>query len=155
MIVFRLYQKFVNFFSHFQSLFIFILRLTWGHQFFKAGYGKLSNLDPVIQFFTNLNIPFPAFSAGLVGTIECVGGILLMVGLVSRLTAFLTSIIMITAYSTAHLHVFSFSLISDPAPFVKEAPFPFLIMSLVVLIFGPGKIALDHWGQKWFKERDF
>jgi putative oxidoreductase len=35
------------------------------------------------------------------------------------------------------------SFFSDPDKFMAAAPFIFLLVSLIVLIFGPGKISLD------------
>jgi putative oxidoreductase len=46
------------------------------------------------------------------------------------------------AYITADREALS-SIFSDPDKFYAAAPYTFLIASLIVLIFGPGKIALD------------
>jgi len=37
-----------------------------------------------------------------------------------------------------------FSIFSDPAKFYNADPFIYLFFALIVLIFGPGKIALDY-----------
>jgi putative oxidoreductase len=49
---------------------------------------------------------------------------------------------MIMAYVTADREAL-FSIFSDPDKFYAAAPYTFLIASLIILIFGPGKIALD------------
>ncbi len=139
------YNKIIHFFSNLQSVFLFLIRLTWGHQFFLIGYKKFQSLGATAQFFDSLFIPFPHFSAYLVAFIELVGGICLVLGVGSRLVAIPLSIVMITAYSTAHVHIFSLSLLWNPSLLVKESPFPFLLTCLIVLIFGPGKISLDGW----------
>ena len=36
-----------------------------------------------------------------------------------------------------------FSFLADPDKFVAAAPFAFLVVSLIVLIFGAGKISVD------------
>jgi putative oxidoreductase len=36
-----------------------------------------------------------------------------------------------------------FSIFSDPDKFYAAAPYTFLIASLIILIFGPGKFAVD------------
>jgi putative oxidoreductase len=49
---------------------------------------------------------------------------------------------MIVAYITADREAL-LSIFSDPDKFYAAAPYTFLIASLIILIFGPGKIALD------------
>ncbi len=150
----KAYQGFIRFFSNFQSLFLFLVRIIWGHQFFITGLGKYSRIEATVQLFQSLHIPLPVFSAYLVGTVELIGGILLIVGLGSRLAALFLAIIMFTAMSTAHAHVFSdFKFISDPSLVVQQAPFPFLIACLIVLFFGPGKISLDAWIKRSIQNR--
>ena len=140
----KIYQWIISFFSNFQSIFIFLMRITWGYQFFTAGYGKLMNIDHVVGFFTSLGIPAAGFNAYLVASFEMIGGFLLIIGLASRLFSIPLAIIMFTAYSTAHAHVFGdFAFVKNPALLVNEAPFPFLLTSLIVLLFGPGKISID------------
>jgi putative oxidoreductase len=49
---------------------------------------------------------------------------------------------MIMAYVIAD-HEALFSFFSDPDKFIAAAPFAFLIVALIVLIFGAGKISVD------------
>ena len=70
-----------------QSPFLLIIRLYWGWQFFLTGKGKLTSLDKVTEFFASLHIPLPGFNAAMAGTTEMVGGLLILVGLASRLAA--------------------------------------------------------------------
>lgn len=119
-----------------------LLRLNWGWQFFQAGKGKLQNITPVIEFFHNAGIPIPVFNAYLVGSVECLGGFLLMIGLASRIVTIPLSVIMFVAYLMADRVAF-FSFFSDPESFVKAAPFPFLMTVLIVMIFGPGFFSVD------------
>ena len=49
---------------------------------------------------------------------------------------------MIVAYITADREAL-FSVFSNPDKFTAAAPYTFLIASLVVLIFGPGKASVD------------
>lgn len=150
----RIYLWIIRFFSNWQSVFLFILRLTWGHQFFLIGYKKFQSLGNTAQFFESLFIPFPHFHAYLVAFIELVGGFCLVVGLGSRFWAILLSIVMFGAYSTAHVHIFKdFAFVMNPSLLVKEAPFPFLMTSLITLIFGPGKISLDGWFKRLLEHR--
>ena len=49
---------------------------------------------------------------------------------------------MIMAYVTADREAL-FSIFSDPDKFYAAAPYTFLIASIIILLFGPGKFALD------------
>ncbi len=125
-----------------QSPFLLVVRLFWGYQFFQAGWGKLQHLDGVVQFFTRLGIPAPSIQAPMVVGLEIVGGILLALGLGSRLIALLLAGDMLVAYITADHDAF-FSFFTDPDTFIKATPCTFLVAALIVLIFGPGKFSID------------
>jgi putative oxidoreductase len=125
-----------------QSPLLLAVRLYWGWQFAQTGWGKLHNLERVTAFFTHLGIPAPGINAPFIGTLEFVGGILLALGLGSRFIALLLTCNMLVAYLTAHREAL-FSVFSDPDKFLAAAPYTYLFASLLVLIFGPGKLALD------------
>src|ERR1700683_1942636 len=63
------------------------IRLYWGWQFATDGWGKLHNLNRVGLYFETLNLPMPHQTALFVSIVEFVGGILLAVGLGTRLVA--------------------------------------------------------------------
>lgn len=138
----RAYEHLVKIASGGQSLFLLAVRLYWGWQFFVTGKGKLANLAQVAEFFKSLGIPMPALNAFLAGTTECFGGLLLLVGLASRLTAIPLIFTMIIAYLTADLDAVK-SLFTEPDKFVSADPFLFLFASLIVLVFGPGLFSAD------------
>ncbi|MBI4892091.1 MAG: DoxX family protein [Acidobacteria bacterium] len=127
-----------------QSPFLLLVRLYWGWQFIETGWGKINNIPKVTGFFAELGIPFPAVNAHFVAGLELAGGILLVLGLASRLVALPLTINMLVAYMTADREAL-FAVISDPDRFYAAAPYTFLVASLVVLIFGPGRIAVDAW----------
>jgi len=137
------YRLLIRSASYLQSPFLLIVRLYWGWQFFQTGKGKLSDLSQPTEFFTSLHIPFPAFNAALVGTTECVGGLLLLVGLASRLVSIPLIILLSVAYLTADNEALR-SIFSDPDKFLSATPFQFLFAVLLVLIFGPGAFSLDY-----------
>jgi putative oxidoreductase len=125
-----------------QSAFLLFVRLYWGWQFAQTGWGKLHNLPHVIEFFTSLGIPAPAANAYFISVLELVGGILLALGLGGRLIALPLAIDMFVAYLTADREAL-LSIFSDPDKFSAAAPFTYLMASLIVLIFGPGRYSLD------------
>ena len=126
-----------------QSPFLLAVRLFWGWQFFQTGMGKLKDLDKVTGFFTDLHIPLPKFNAVLAGGTECFGGLLLMIGLASRLTALPLLFTMLVAYATTEREALAV-IFSDPDKVTEATPFLFLFAVLIVLIFGPGKLSADH-----------
>lgn len=128
--------------SSLQSPFLLAVRLYWGWQFAQTGWGKLTNIGKVVNFFTELGIPAPALNAYFVSGLEFAGGLLLLLGLGSRLIALPLTVDMIAAYITADREAL-FSIISNPDKFTAAAPYTFLVASLLVLIFGPGKLSLD------------
>jgi putative oxidoreductase len=141
-ILYKLYAQFATLDSYLQSPFLFLVRLYWGWQFAQAGWGKLHHLDKITDFFTNLRIPFPAASAHFIAGLEFVGGILLVLGLGSRLIALLLTFNMLVAYWTADREAL-FSIFSDPGKFYTADPYTFLFASALILIFGAGLFSVD------------
>jgi putative oxidoreductase len=137
------YALLVRIASYFQSPLLLVLRLYWGWSFFQTGSGKLGDLSKPTEFFTGLGIPFPAFNAVLTGTTECVGGLLILVGLASRLTAIPLIVVMVVAYLTADLEAVK-TIFSDPDQFLGATPFQFLLAIVIVFAFGPGTFSLDY-----------
>ena len=135
-----------------QAPFLLAVRLYWGWQFAQTGWGKLHNLAKITAFFTTLNIPFPAFNAHFIAGLEFFGGILLILGLGTRLIGFLMAANMLVAYWTADREALA-SIFSDPGKFYVADPFTFLFASLIVLIFGAGYLSLDHIIAKRMKEQ--
>jgi putative oxidoreductase len=118
------------------------VRLYWGWQFVQTGWGKLHNQARITDFFTSLNIPFPALNAHFVSGLEFFGGILLILGLASRSIAFLLTGSMFVAYWTADREAL-FSIFSNPGKFYGADPYTFLFAAIMILAFGPGRFSLD------------
>jgi putative oxidoreductase len=138
----HLYQRFFALADYLQSPFLLAIRLYWGWQLIESGWGKLHNLGKVTEFFTSLGLPMPAQTAVFISCLEFFGGILLALGLLSRLIALMLTVNLIVAYITADREAL-FSIFSDPDKFYAAAPYTFLVASLIVLIFGAGKFSLD------------
>jgi putative oxidoreductase len=125
-----------------QTPFLLFVRVYWGLQLSQNGWGKLHNLGRVTEFFSSLGLPAPGATAALVSTIEFLGGFLLTVGLFSRFIGLVLSIDMLMAYIMADREAL-FAIFSDPGKFYVADPYTFLFAALLILIFGPGRIALD------------
>ena len=144
-----LYQRFFAAVDYLRSPFLLAVRLYWGWQLVQSGWGKLHHLDKVTDYFTTLNLPMPAQMAVIISCVELFGGIFLALGLLSRLTALVLTVNLIAAYITGDREAL-FSIFSDPDKFYAAAPYTFLIASLIILIFGPGKLCLDTLLERWF-----
>ena len=136
------YARFSAAASYLQSPLLLAVRLYWGWQFMTTGWGKLHNLAKITGFFQSLNIPFPAANAHFVSALEFTGGILLILGLGTRLIGLLLAANMMVAYWTAD-HDALVSIFSDPGKFYVADPYTFLFASILVLIFGAGLFSVD------------
>jgi len=147
--LYGLYERILN---HCQSALLLVIRLTWGGMFMQTGWGKWHDIPKVVGFFTDLGIPFPTLNAYLVATTELVGGLCLVLGLLCRLAPVPLIISMVVAYITSEQDAIKELGMGNPDPFFAAAPFLFLLASLIIFIFGPGKISLDHLLAKKFRE---
>jgi putative oxidoreductase len=136
------YRGFRRFVSALQSPLLLLVRLYWGWQFIQTGWGKFNALPHVTDYFTQLGLPAPHATAIFIAWLEFIGGILLIVGLLSRITALALFIDMLVAYIVGD-HAALLAFFSDPDKFAAAAPFTFMAASLIILIFGPGLFALD------------
>lgn len=124
----------------FQSILLLLLRLVWGWLFLVAGWTKFYDLPASVAEFTSLGIPEPETVALGVAIAEAVGGAFLILGLLSRLSAFILAIVMANAYWFAHPEAFkSFEAFTNTG----TAPFLYLLVSLIILAFGAGTFSLD------------
>jgi putative oxidoreductase len=121
---------------------LFVIRLYWGWQFFIVGKAHLIHLDKTAGYFGSLGIPMPKLNAIMAGSTECIGGLLLLLGLFSRFASLaligVMSVALLTAEKEAVRHIFS-----DPDKFLSTDPFLFLYAAVIVFAFGPGRLALD------------
>jgi putative oxidoreductase len=136
------HDQFFGLVSYLQSPFLLFVRLYWGWQLAQSGWGKLHHLSNVGEYFATLGLPMPAQMAVFIACIEFFGGIFLALGLASRVTGLVLTVNLIMAYVIGDREAL-LSLFSDPDKFIAAAPFPFLMVSLIVLIFGAGKISAD------------
>lgn len=148
----KLYNRLLKILNFLQCPFLLFVRVYWGWQFWQAGWGKLQDISKPIGFFTELGIPLPVFNAWFISLLECFGGILLILGLASRLISIPLVIDMIVAYIVADREALK-SIFSDPDKFYAAAPYTLLFASLIVLLFGPGAISLDYLIARYVRKR--
>ena len=140
--LFRLYASFLRAICFLESPLLLAIRLYWGWQFAQSGWGKLHRLPQVAEFFGTLNLPAPHFTAVFVALVEFVGGILLALGLCSRLISLMLFINMTVAYWTADHEAFG-QIFSNPDKFTGADPYTYWFAGLLILILGPGFFAVD------------
>ena len=134
--------QFFTLVSYLQSPFLLLVRLYWGWQLAQSGWGKLHHLSNVGEYFATLGLPMPAQMAVFISCVELFGGIFLALGLASRITGLVLSVNLTMAYVIGDREAL-LSFFSDPDKFIAAAPFAFLMVALMVLIFGAGRISAD------------
>lgn len=137
------YQYLIYYGPFLKSPILLFCRLYWGWAFMQEGIEKLQDVDKFANFLENSHFLFPYFDTYLVGYTEFFGGLCLLLGFASRLAAIPLIIDMVVAYATIHLSALK-ALFSHPSQFVGEVPFNFLLTSLLVLAFGPGRFSIDY-----------
>jgi putative oxidoreductase len=134
-----------------------VARIVVGYEFMLTGWGKLSNLPKIVETFRDLGIPFPEIMTPFVSGVEFFGGVLLLVGLFTRIAAAPLVVVMIVAIMSAKLDQF------DPTQalylrFETLVGFDetlYLAIFLWLAIAGPGRISLDYLlGSKDYKDRN-
>jgi len=78
-----------------------IARVTVGWVFLWSGWGKLHNLPAITENFVSWGIPFPQILTPFVSGVEFVGGLLLLLGLMTRISAGALAVTMIVAIKSA------------------------------------------------------
>jgi putative oxidoreductase len=127
-----------------QSPLLLAIRLYWGWQFMQDGWGKLTHLDKVTEFFSSLSLPAPGVAALMVALIELTGGFLFAFGIASRLTSLVLFANMTMAYLSVPDDRTNFShILSKPDDFYGATPYTYWFAALLILILGPGVFAVD------------
>ena len=129
-----------------------LTRVTVGYAFYLTGKGKLEHLDTFTEYLTSLHVPMAAQQAPFLAGFECVGGVLLALGLFTRLAGAGLSGMMVVALITAEWSDFvkSWDPAFDKGP-MDITPWVFLMLLLWVVLYGPGPVSLDKGVSKLLK----
>jgi putative oxidoreductase len=120
--------------NKYSDLALLLLRIGVGLVFIVAGWGKLTGIEGVQQFFGNLGIPLAGIMAWVVAIIEFVGGLMVLFGAKARIPNLLLAIIMVVALFTTKLGG-EFS--------AARVDLLLLLMTLALSILGSGKYSVD------------
>ena len=131
--------------AHFAWLPPLAARIVVGSVFLWSGWGKLNNLPDVTANFIGWGIPFPNILTPFVSAVEFFGGLLLLLGLFTRIAAVPLLIVMVVAIISAKWDEID-SL--DTLLGFDEVAYMALFGWLAVA--GPGPISLD-----WLLQRAF
>lgn len=133
---------------------VLIMRVMAGGVFLSEGILKFVYTNQGVGRFTKLGIPAPELTATFVGSLEIVGGILLMVGLLTRIIAVPFIIEMLVAILTTKVSLY---LGTSPLPLPPSLPkvgfwavmhetrsdYAQILTSIFLLVVGPGPWSLD------------
>ena len=97
------------------------------------------NIQNVSSWFDTIGIPFPTLSVYIVASIEALGVILLVLGLLTRLVSIPLIIIMFVAIITVH---YTNGFGAGDNGF--EIPLYYMIFLIIFLSYGAGKFSLDN-----------
>jgi len=145
------YEKFAWLAGRAKCPLLLAIRLYWGWQFAQDGWGKLTHLARVTEFFASLNLPAPGATALMVATVEFIGGILFAAGIASRLVSLVLFVNMTVAYLSVPDDRINFShILSNPSDFYNATPYTYWFAALLILILGPGWVSVDTLVKRWF-----
>jgi putative oxidoreductase len=116
-----------------------VMRLVVGYVFMLTGWGKLNNLPQMIQNFTEWGIPYPHILTPFVASVEFFGGMLLMLGLFTRIPAAMLAFVMLVAIKSAKWD--SVDSLETLLGFEEATYFAAFVW---LAIAGPGAISLDR-----------
>jgi putative oxidoreductase len=117
-----------------------VARIVTGYVFLWTGWYKLNNLPAMIENFRGWGIPFPEIMTPLVSGIECFGGALLMVGLLTRIAGGALAVIMAVAILSAKA-----SEIDSLETLLGFEESMYFALFFWLAIAGAGKVSLDAW----------
>jgi putative oxidoreductase len=116
-----------------------LARLTVGLVFIGTGWGKLHTLPDVTEYFTSLGIPMPGLNARVAAATELFGGILVLVGLGTRLVVLPMAFTMVIAILTAKR-----ADIHGLTDLVGFEEWSYLVFFIWLAVAGAGPLSLDR-----------
>src|SRR5919112_2044042 len=130
--------------SRLASLAPLAVRLITGIIILAHGWQKLTEMGPGNfggQMLAGLGVPLPVLMGYVVTFVEIIGGILLIVGFLSRLAALLLAINLVVAVLLVKTNV---GLLSGSSGTGAELDLALIAGLLVILFAGPGRLSVDH-----------
>ncbi len=126
--------------SHLQPLAPLVARIVVGYVFLLSGWGKLNNLPAVTENFVGWHIPAAQVLAPFVSGVEFFGGLFLLVGFLTRISAGALGVTMIVAIVSAKL-----DQVDSLEALLGFDETEYLALFLWLAIAGAGTLSLDYW----------
>ena len=123
---------------------LLLFRIVLAYGFYSTSSMKWQNISGVAEWFGSLGIPMPTLNAYMAASTESAGVVLLTLGLATRLISIPLIIVMIVAIVTVHW-VNGFEAGNNG----YEIPLYYLLMLLMLLVKGGGRISLDNVFKRW------
>jgi putative oxidoreductase len=127
---------------------ILLARIAIGLLFFLSGRGKLfvpERRKQMHQTLIEAHVPFPEFNAVFVSAVECVCGLLLILGALTPLACALLAFVMLTAIGMIAIRNIKATC---PLGWISEFLYLPEVLLLVILLWlffsGPGWFSIDH-----------
>jgi putative oxidoreductase len=114
-------------------------RITVGWVFLWSGWGKLHSLPQVTENFVGWGVPFPHVLTPLVSGIEFFGGLFLLAGFLTRISAGALGVTMIVAIRAA-----KWGDVDSLETLLGFDEFEYLALFVWLAIAGAGPVSLDH-----------
>jgi putative oxidoreductase len=144
---------------------IVLLRVMAGGVFLSEGVLKFFYATLGVGRFTKLGFPVPLLTSGFIGAFEIVGGLLLILGLLTRPVAIAFAVEMVVAILSTKISLY---LGTSPLPAPPVAPvrglaavlhesrsdWAQLLTAAFLVAVGPGRASLDAWMQRRKRRRD-
>jgi putative oxidoreductase len=121
-------------------------RITVGWVFMWSGWGKLQGLPQVTQNFIEWGIPLPHVLAPFVSGVEFFGGLFLLAGFLTRISAGALGITMIVAIRSA-----KWGDVDSLETLLGFDEFEYLALFLWLAIAGAGKVSVDNLLERWYR----
>jgi putative oxidoreductase len=115
-----------------------LARVTVGWVFATTGWGKLNNLQKVIDYFSDLGIPYPQIQAPFASANEFVCGVLVLLGLATRVASIPLIVVMLVAIRTAQ-----WENVDSTAALLGLVESSYIVIFAWLAIAGPGPVSLD------------
>ena len=114
-------------------------RITVGWVFLLSGWRKLHDLPEITQNFISWGIPFPHILTPLASGVEFFGGLFLLLGLLTRISAGALGVVMIVAIVSA-----KWADVTSLETLLGLDEFEYLALFLWLAIAGAGAVSLDR-----------
>ena len=133
------YKLVVTNLAKLKDVHLLAVRLILAYGFYNPAIMKWQNINSIAEWFGEMGIPLPTLNAYMAASTEMAGVVLLTLGLARRIISIPLIFVMIVAIVTVHLGN-GFEAGNNG----YEIPVYYILLLLVILIYGAGKLSVDN-----------